>query len=121
MGFSAFLLLYFMKSGTINELISGNFMGLQLTDGMAVMFGLFWWVPWAMAWLSLTLKGAANRWTNFILGIVFFVLLIGDMIMNAGISSPAMLVAYVVCILVAALIAWYAWKLPKEEAQTITA
>lgn len=54
--------------------------------------------------------------TSFILGILFAIVLIGDVSMNASEYSAARLVDYILVILVLALIAWYAWKLPKEEA-----
>jgi hypothetical protein len=115
-GFSSFVLLTVMKSGTIAELMSGKVLGKELSEGLVIIFGLWWWIPWVMAWLSLTLKGAVNRWTNFILGIVFAVLLIIDASMNAGQCSTAMIIDFIVGIVVSLLIAWYAWKLPKEEA-----
>ena len=115
-GFSVLLLLSFMETGTIEEIMSGKFMGTQINEGTLFMFGLFWWIPWIMAWLSLTLKDAANRWTNFVMGILFAIVLIGDVSMNASEYSAAMLVDYILVILVLALIAWYAWKWPKEKA-----
>ena len=117
-GFSVFLFLGMMKYDTMGNMWKA--MGLQVNDAIAVMFGLLWWIPFIMAWLSMTLKGSANRWSNFILGIIMCVLLIFDMAKNASISSPAMLVDFILGILICALIAWYAWKLPKEEVKQIS-
>ena len=119
-GFTAFWILSFVEPGKIEGLMAGKVMGMQVSDGQMVMFGLFWWVPWIMAWLSLTLKGSANRWANFVLAVLFFIAITFDTIHFAGECSVAMQVDQVLGILVSALIAWYAWKLPKEEVQTIS-
>jgi hypothetical protein len=114
-GYSAFLFLGFMEPGGIETITSGKTpAGMQITGGTLFVMGLFWWIPWIMAWLSMTLKGSANRWTNFVMGIVFALVLI--FAMSTGQSSSPMLVDYILGILVSLLIAWYAWKLPKEEA-----
>jgi hypothetical protein len=112
-GFSVFLFLGMMKYDTMENM--WNAKGLQVNDATAVVFGFLWWIPLIMAWLSMTLKGSANRWSNFVLGIIMGVLVIFDMVGNASISSPAMVVDFIFGILICGLIAWYAWKLPKEE------
>ncbi len=115
-GFTAFWILSFVEPGKIEGLMVGKVMGMQVSDGQMVIFGLFWWGPWIMAWLSLTLKGSANRWTNFVLGVLFFIAITFDTIKFVSECSVAMQIDQVLGILVSALIAWYAWKLPKEEA-----
>jgi len=71
-----------------------------------------------MAFLSLTLKDAANRWANIILGIVFAVFHIlnvirvtmtGELPVGALLIGLSMFVAPV-------LIAWHAWRWPTQEA-----
>ena len=36
-----------------------------------IVGSLYWLIPLWLAFLSLTLKDSANRWTNFVLGIIF--------------------------------------------------
>jgi hypothetical protein len=68
-----------------------------------------------MAWLSLTLKASTNRWISFILGILFAIYLIIALIIQPLEGRyTALLVRYFLGIVAGALIAWYAWKLPKE-------
>lgn len=116
MGFSAYLLLYFMHPGSLEGMVAGNFLGIKLSAGMNFVFGFFWWVPWMMAWLSLTLERAAVRWLSLVLGIMSAVGLIFNMIMHPSMVSSALVGDYIMSIFVSLLIVWYAWNLPKEEA-----
>jgi len=77
-------------------------------------------VPLVMAFLSLTLKDSTNRWANIISGIVLTGLAIFGLI---GVLAEPTVYAYAVLLSTAgvvapALIAWYAWKWPKQEAVT---
>lgn len=81
-------------------------------------------VPLWLAFVSLTVKDSCNRWTNFILGIIFTILNIwhfvecGVAVTGGPIAEPTahhiLLVGSTV--VATALIAWYAWKWPKQEA-----
>ena len=72
-------------------------------------------VPGAMVFLSLTLKNKANRWANIIVAIFYtgynFIGLAGG-----GYPSAYDKVLIFVGIVFTALIVWYAWKWPKQEA-----
>jgi hypothetical protein len=69
-----------------------------------------------MAWAVMTLKLSINRWANTILGtigtILFLIAIFGDI--EKGIN--ACLITYIFGFILHSLIAWYGWKLPKEEA-----
>ena len=117
-GMSAFMFLYFMMPGTIEEVMAGKMEGMQLSEGMMVGYALYWLIPLIMAVLSLTLSGSANRWLNFVLGIIFAIWFILGIFEHSVVSeeSVAILIMYIAAIVVGALIAWFAWKLPKQEA-----
>jgi len=116
-GMSVFMFLSFMEPGRIEGIMAGEFGGMQIGEGVLFFLAIFWFIPWIMAWLSLTLKDSANRWTNFVLGILFAIFLAIGLIESAiGGESAAILVDYFLGIVAAALIAWYAWKWPKQEA-----
>jgi hypothetical protein len=116
MGMSVFMFLSFMKTGEIEGIISGEFNGMQINDGLLLWFGAYWFIPWILAFLSLTLKGSANRWVNFIMGILFTLGLGSGSIVQAINGQPfAIIIDYIICVIVTIIIAWNAWKLPKRE------
>ena len=92
--------------------------------GKFLFEALFGLVPLWLAFLALTLKDSYNRWVNFVLGIAFTILNIfhffscGVPLGEGGpVAGPTahhiLLVGSTV--VVTALIAWYAWKWPKQE------
>ena len=66
-----------------------------------------------MAFLSLTLKDSMNRWANIIVGIVYTALNLISLIDALAVHGILMWVSGAVA---TALIVWYAWKWPKQEA-----
>ena len=93
--------------------------------GMWVFLALFWLVPLWMAFVTMTVKGSCNRWSNFVLGIIFTIAnilhffgcgvpLIGTGPLAEPTAHHILLVGSTV--VATALIAWYAWKWPKQEA-----
>ena len=109
---SAHSLFVFMNPALMKEMMAELESG---GPGMLVYMSLFWLVPLWLAFLSLTLKDSANRWTNFILGIIFTIWSIVHLFQPCvGTQVHQWLIA-VSMVAVAALIAWYAWKWPKQE------
>lgn len=115
MGFTAYTLTALLQPGTIKEVMSGTFWGSPITESGQLIMTFFWWIPWVMAWLSLTLKNKANRWTNFVLGTLLAISLIVALSQDASHASIAVFVNYIVGIVVSLLIAWYAWTWPKQQ------
>ena len=84
-------------------------------------------IPLWMAFITLILKHSYNKWLNFVLGIAFTIFNIwhffscGIPLSEGGpVTEPS---AHHILILgstvvATALIAWYAWKLPKVEIET---
>ena len=115
-GMSVYMFLLFMKPGVIKGIISGQFGSGQISEGLLFYLAIFWFIPWIMAFLSMTLKGSVNRWTNFALGVLFAIAFVYGLVESANSGhSAAILVNYSLGIVAAALIAWYAWKWPKQE------
>ena len=72
-------------------------------------------IPFIMAWLSLTLKDSANRWTNLVLGILFAIMFIVVLILYFAAGSVTIIPLMILFLPFVAtlLIIWYAWKWPK--------
>ena len=84
--------------------------------GMWLFMLCLWLVPLWLAFLSMTLKDSANRWVNFVLGIIFTLLNIGHLIEHLAEPSVQQILILGSTVVATALIAWYAWKWPKQEA-----
>jgi len=104
----------FMEPGMIEELMTGEAEGMALTPRMLIFMELFWLIPLWMAFVTVILRGSSNRWVNFVLGIVFTLLNIWHFIEH--LASPTQLLIVGSTLAVGVLIAWYAWKWPKQEA-----
>jgi drug/metabolite transporter (DMT)-like permease len=87
----------------------------SMGSGMLVFMALFWLVPLWLAFVSMTLKDSANRWVNFILGIIFTLLNIWHF--TEHVAEPAVEQILIIgsTVVVTALIAWFAWRWPKQE------
>jgi hypothetical protein len=90
-----------------------------------VFVALFWLVPLWLAFVAVTMKDSANRWVNFVVAVIFTILNIwhfficGVPLLKGGpFAEPKahhiLLVGSAAVATV--LIAWYAWKWPKQEA-----
>ena len=117
---SAHSLLVFMEPGAMEKMASEM---ETMGAGMWVFLTLFWFIPLWMAFVSLTLKDSANRWTNITLGIIFTILniwhflecglaLIGGGPIGEPTAHHILLVGSTV--VATALIAWFAWKWPED-------
>jgi hypothetical protein len=67
--FAATIFLALFGSETIKQISE-----TQVGEGTKVLLSVFFLIPCIMAWISLTLKGSANRWASFILGILYAVI-----------------------------------------------
>jgi hypothetical protein len=116
---SALMFSYFMMPGVIEDVMAGEFVGEPLSEGMMVVYALYWLIPLVMAVLCLTLNGSANRWLNFVLGIIWLLWFIAGIfahVFMADESSVAILIVFIAVIVAAFFVAWFAWRLPKQEA-----
>jgi hypothetical protein len=117
-GMSAMKIVSFLKPGVLEDIMAGEMEGLRITEGLMAVYFLFWLIPLIMAVLSVTLRDLWNRWTSFVLGIVFVLLLAVDLIGRSMREEPSIVLMLwtIVGMVVAAFIAWFAWRWPKQEA-----
>jgi hypothetical protein len=109
---SANTILYFVVPGVIDEIRTGEVVGMQATpELLLVMAVTYFWVPLVMAVLSLSLRDRGNRLANIVLGIFYSVFILFELIMNTTtVAYPYLILMDISAIVVSALIAWYAWK-----------
>jgi uncharacterized membrane protein HdeD (DUF308 family) len=80
-----------------------------------------------MVFVTITAKGSSNRWANFVLGIIstllgiyhFFMCGVPVSFVPPGpVAGPTVhhILLLVTALGATALITWYAWKWPKQEA-----
>lgn len=100
----------FMEPGTLEKMMTGD-VGIEITPGLLLVFSILLEIPIAMVLLSRVLKYNANRWANIIAGIITILYVIGGGTVSLSYIFFASI--EVVCM---ALIVWYAWTWPKQEA-----
>ena len=110
--------LTFYQRGFIEEIIAGEVVGFQITQVFLLGAAILMAIPGVMVFLSLTLKAKANRWANIILGIFYAGVLLTTMFLPAEtLETWVHHIFYTVVEAVfIALIVWYAWRWPKQEA-----
>jgi len=98
-------------------------------DNVGWVFGALWWlIPFWLAFITIAVRGPANRWANFVFGIVATILNIYHFFMCAvplvtpvlfSRPTPQHILLLGTAMVATALIIWYAWKWPKQEAGVV--
>jgi hypothetical protein len=96
----------FVGPGALEEI-----MAMELPQGLLLVFAILLEIPIAMIVLSRVLKYSANRRANIVAGIITILFVIGGG--NLSLSYIFFATVEVACM---ALIIWYAWQWPKQEA-----
>lgn len=107
-------ILGFYTPGNLEQLISGEIEGIQLTEGLLIVNAVTMMIQSVMIFLSVALKANANRWANLIIGAFAAVVLVVATYVG-GIDFRYAIQVSVELVLIA-LIIWHAWKWPKQEA-----
>jgi hypothetical protein len=112
------MFLSLLMPGVIGGIMAGEMEGMELTEGMMGIYALFFIIPIALAIVSLTLKGSANRWLNFIFGIIWVIWFIVEIFGHAiggEAASIAVWLMIITGIVVSACIVYFAWNMPKQQ------
>jgi len=113
---SSIITIAIMAPGVIDDIRSGVLLDMEINQEMLLIMAItYYWIPLVMAVVSITLKDSINRWLNIIAGAGFAIYILIELILN--ITTVAYLFGMLMdisAILVSALIAWYAWKWPKD-------
>ena len=99
--------------GVLEEMIAGKMGPLPVTQGSLLSAMALMTIPSLMIFVSLALPARASRWTNVVVAIVYILVVIGN---TVGESWVFYILGSVVEIVLLALIAWYAFKWPKQAA-----
>ena len=102
-------ILGFYTPGNLEQLISGEIEGIQLTGGLLIVNAVTMAIQTVMIFLSVALKANANRWANLVLGVFAAVVLVVATYVG-GIDVRYAIQASVELVLIA-LIIWHAWKI----------
>jgi hypothetical protein len=103
----------FMEPGHIEDLLSGELGGVQMTSTILLGSAILMAVPSLMVLFSLILKANLNRWLNIVLGILHLILL-GSTLFVGEISSMYIFYVIVEAVLIISIV-WSALKWPKQE------
>jgi hypothetical protein len=112
------MFLSLLMPGVIEGVMAGEMEGMQLSEWMLVVYALFFIIPWVLAILSLTLNGSANRWLNFVFGIIWFLWFIFEIFGQVTGGEAIPIASWLIIgagLVVSAYIAYFAWKLPIQE------
>jgi hypothetical protein len=106
-------ILSLFKPGAIGKMMDG-FMGpFQVTQGSLLSASILMIIPAVMVFLSLALKHKVNRWANILLGVLYTLVNISNLI---GETAWIFYMAFVfVEIALTLLIVWNAWKWTNPE------
>jgi cbb3-type cytochrome oxidase subunit 3 len=100
------------RTGQLEEMISGRMGPFPVTQGSLLTAGILMMIPAVMVFLSLTLKPKVNRWVNIILGVLYTLVNISNLIGETWVyyiffGSVELVFTF--------LIVWYAWKWRNSE------
>ena len=97
----------------------------EMGAGGLLFEALFSLIPLWLVFVTMTVKDSCNRWVNFVLGIIFTIINIfhflecGVPLIEGGpVAEPTAhhILTVGSTVVFTALIAWYAWTWPKQEA-----
>ena len=102
----------FFKPGQIEEVISGEIGGIEITEVFLLGASVYITIATLMVFLSLVLPPRIDRWTNIVLPILYVVSVVASAI---GETSAYFLFLSGVEIALLVLIAWFAWTWPRQQ------
>lgn len=107
--------LSFFRRDIVEEVLSGEMGGMQVTQTFLVGAAVLMAIPSFMVFLSLALPAKANRWTNIIVGIFHAIVLLATLLVPGETWAHYALYMILEAVFIA-LIVWHAWKWPRQEA-----
>jgi len=115
---SAAMIIWFIEPGILNQIMTTRMMANgKLNQGTIISFAFWWIIPLSMAYMTHVLNYSLTRWLNIILGLVCSILILFYFFSNliAGWFEVANCLILIFMFIITVLIAWHAWKSPKED------
>jgi len=103
----------FFNPGQIEEVISGEISGIEITQAFLLAVSVYIAIASVMIFLSLVLRPTVARWTNIVLAILYAVSIVASAIGETDAYFLFLSVAEIGMLL---LIVRYAWTWPRREA-----
>ena len=103
----------FFKPGQIEEVISGEISGIEITQGFLFAVSVYIAIASVMVFLTLVLRPNINRWVNIVLPVLYIVSIVASVIGEEWAYFYFLSIAEVA---VLALIVWHAWTWPIQGA-----
>jgi hypothetical protein len=97
------------RPGQLDEITQGQMGPVQVSQASLVTASLIVIIPAIMIFLSLTLKPQVNRWANIVLGALFTLVNISNLVGETWVYYLMFGISEIVLTLV---IIWYAWRWP---------
>jgi uncharacterized BrkB/YihY/UPF0761 family membrane protein len=111
-GTVASLLLYLAEPGNLQDALQGRIEGETINAGQLILFASFILLPLLMAYLTLVLPPAVNKWGNLVLGTGFTAFVAIDFFSSLGGYFGGQAFIMVFGIVAGALLFWEAWRWP---------
>jgi len=105
-------ILSLFRPGQVEEMMKGQMGPFPATQGSLLTASILMMIPAVMVFLSLILNPKASRWTNIILGALYTLVNISNLIGETWVYYISFSVVEIVSTL---LIVWYAWKWTNSE------
>ena len=106
-------ILSLFRPGQVEQMLEGLMGPFPVTQGSLLTASILMMIPAVMVFLSLKLKPTANRWANIILGVLYTLVNISNLM---GETWAYYILFGIVEIVLTILIVWHAWKWPTQEA-----
>ena len=100
----------FFKPGQIEDVVSGEISGIEITDGFLFAVSVYVAIASIMIFLTLVLRPAVARWSNVVLAVVYVATIVAAAI---GESAYYWFLS-IVEIAALVLIVRYSWTWPRE-------
>ena len=100
------------KPGVIEDILKGIVWQFEITQGWAMGAMVLMAIPALMIFLSVLLNAKLNQWINIIVGILYIIVAIGNVI---GETWFYYIFGTIIEFVILILVVWFAWKWPTTE------